>query len=65
MAGVDLRTVAELLGHRTRYSHFAPEHQALAVDRLVKVGKRRDNKSDNQRFQDESDHVKISQVTDI
>lgn len=41
MAGVDLRTVAELLGHRTlqmvmRYSHLAPEHQASAVDKLVK-----------------------------
>ena len=40
MAGVDLRTVAELLGHRTlqmvmRYAHLAPEHQASAVDRLV------------------------------
>jgi site-specific recombinase XerD len=40
MAGVDLRTVAELLGHRTlqmvmRYSHLAPEHQASVVDRLV------------------------------
>jgi site-specific recombinase XerD len=36
MARVDLRTVAELLGHRTlqmvmRYSHLAPEHQASAV----------------------------------
>ena len=36
MAGVDLHTVAELLGHRTlqmvmRYSHLAPEHQASAV----------------------------------
>ena len=40
MAGVDLRTVAELLGHRTlqmvmRYSHLGPEHQTSAVDRLV------------------------------
>jgi len=40
MAGVDLRTVAELLGHRTlqmvmRNAHLAPEHQASAVDRLV------------------------------
>jgi site-specific recombinase XerD len=40
MARVDLRTVAELLGHRTlqmvmQYSHLAPEHQANAVDRLV------------------------------
>jgi integrase len=35
MAGVDLRTVAELLGHRTlqmvmRFAHLAPEHQASA-----------------------------------
>jgi len=41
MAGVDLRTVGELLGHRTpsmmwRYSHLAPAHQQDAVDRLVK-----------------------------
>jgi integrase len=37
MAGVDLRTVAERLGHETlqrvmRYSHLAHEHWALAVD---------------------------------
>jgi site-specific recombinase XerD len=54
MAGVDLRTVAELLGHRTlqmvmRYSHLAPEHQASAVDRLVKLGNRRDTKPDTGR----------------
>jgi site-specific recombinase XerD len=40
MAGVDLRTVAELLGHRTlrmvmQYAYLAAEHQASAVDRLV------------------------------
>ncbi|MBS1801346.1 MAG: tyrosine-type recombinase/integrase [Acidobacteria bacterium] len=51
MAGVDLRTVAEILGRRTlqmvmRYSHLAPEHQASAVDRLVKARKQRDTKSD-------------------
>lgn len=39
MAGVDLRTVGELLGHRTaqmtlRYAHLAPEHTASAVDRI-------------------------------
>src|SRR5215469_4775887 len=54
MAGVDLRTVAELLGHRTlqrvmRYSHLAPEHQASAVDRLVEAGNRRDTKSETKR----------------
>ena len=40
MAGVDLRTVAELLGHRTlamtfRYAHLAPSHQLAAVERLA------------------------------
>lgn len=39
MAGVDLRTVAELAGHATiqmsmRYAHLAPSHTASAVDRL-------------------------------
>jgi site-specific recombinase XerD len=39
MAGVDLRTVAELMGHRTiqmtmRYAHLAPAHSASAVDAL-------------------------------
>jgi site-specific recombinase XerD len=40
MAGVDIRTVAELAGHATiqmtmRYAHLAPSHTASAVDRLV------------------------------
>jgi integrase len=40
MAGVDLRTVQELMGHKTitttlRYAHLAPKHQAEAVERLV------------------------------
>jgi len=39
MAGVDLVTVKELLGHRTinmtnRYTHLAQEHKALAVAKL-------------------------------
>lgn len=40
MAGVDLRTVAELMGHKTiqmtmRYAHLAPEHNLAAIERLV------------------------------
>jgi integrase len=40
MAGVDLNTVRELLGHTTiamtlRYAHLAPEHKAAAVERLI------------------------------
>jgi len=39
MAGVDIRTVQELLGHKTlamtlRYSHLSPAHQLDAVQRL-------------------------------
>jgi site-specific recombinase XerD len=39
MADVDIRTVAELLGHKTlamtmRYTHLAPEHKLVAVERL-------------------------------
>jgi site-specific recombinase XerD len=46
IVGVDLRTVAELLGHRTlqmvvRYSYLAPEHQASAVDQLLAAGNQR------------------------
>ncbi len=39
MADVDIRTVAELMGHRKiqmtmRYAHLAPEHKLVAVERL-------------------------------
>jgi integrase len=42
MAGVDLRTVADLMGHATiqmtmRYAHLAPEHKLDAVERLLSV----------------------------
>jgi integrase len=41
MAGVDLNTVRELLGHgdiamTMRYAHLAPEHKAAAVEKLVR-----------------------------
>jgi hypothetical protein len=40
MAGVDLRTVAEVMGHKTiqmtmRYAHLAPAHQLDAVERIA------------------------------
>ena len=43
MAGVDLYTVKEILGHKTlvmtqRYAHLSPEHQRQAVERLVRTG---------------------------
>jgi integrase len=44
MAGVDLRTIADLMGHQTiqmtmRYAHLAPAHQRSAVEQLVPVSK--------------------------
>lgn len=47
MAGVDIRTVAELLGHRTltmtmRYTHLVPDHQRAAVERLERTDTRGD-----------------------
>jgi site-specific recombinase XerD len=40
MAGVDLRTVQELAGHKdikmtVRYAHLAPAHKLAAVDKLA------------------------------
>jgi site-specific recombinase XerD len=40
MAGVDLVTIFELMGHKTiqmtkRYAHLAPAHNQAAVDHLV------------------------------
>lgn len=43
MAGVDLNTVRELMGHADikmtlRYAHLAPEHKAEAVERIINKG---------------------------
>ena len=43
MAGVDLKTVQELMGHKTiamtaRYAHLAPTHKSQALETLVRPG---------------------------
>jgi integrase len=43
MAGVDLRTLAEILGHNTmqmvqRYTHLLDEHKLKAIDRIEDLG---------------------------
>jgi integrase len=42
MAGVDIRTIAQLAGHKTlsmamRYSHLAPSHNLAAIEKLTPV----------------------------
>ena len=58
MAGVDLGTVAQLLGHKPlqmvmRYAHLSQSHELAAVERLCNTGegneKRSDTRSDHRR----------------
>lgn len=54
MAGVDLRTVQELAGHKdikmtTRYAHLAPAHKLAAVDRLAEYRKEQEEKVEAMR----------------
>jgi hypothetical protein len=62
MAGVDLRAVAELMGHKTiqmtmRYAHLAPAHKLAAVERLAvgfQMDRPTDTKTDTSTFEQES-----------
>lgn len=51
MAGVDLRTVAQLPGHKTlqmvmRYAHLSQSHELAAVERLCNTGEGNEKRSD-------------------
>lgn len=51
MAGVNLRTVAQLLGHKTlqrvmRYAHLSQSHEMAAVERLCNTGQGNEKRSD-------------------
>ena len=55
MAGVDLPSVQELLGHKSlnmtlRYSHLAPEHKTRAVKKLDEVFKNTEEKDFSSHF---------------
>jgi site-specific recombinase XerD len=61
MAGVDIRTVQELMGHKTiqmtvRYAHLAPNHQLAAVEKLCDTvavqDSATDTKTDTKRFEE-------------
>jgi integrase len=57
MAGVPLRTVQELMGHKTiqmtiRYSHLAPGHMQEAVDKLVQAENATEAKTETDRKQE-------------
>jgi integrase len=67
MAGVDLRTVQELMGHKTvamtiRYSHLAPSHQKEAVERLVSVQSQRTTAASTDTRTDTSDFHASSEI---
>jgi len=56
MAGVDLRTVQELAGHKdikmtVRYAHLAPAHKLAAVDRLAEY-RQEQEKAESQKRAD-------------
>jgi integrase len=61
MAGVGLRTVQELMGHKTiqmtvRYAHLAPKHQLAAVQQLCDTGSAQQASSDTRTDTSASEH---------
>jgi len=63
MAGVDIRTVQELMGHKTiqvtlRYSHLAPQHQLEAVQRLCDTGAAQNGATDTKTSTSELEHAR-------
>ena len=68
MAGVDIRTVQELLGHKTlamtlRYSHLSPEHQLDAVQRLNR--KPTDTATDTEQVADKTAVAGAGEVVEL
>jgi integrase len=65
MKGVDIRTVQELMGHKTiqvtvRYSHLAPQHQLEAVQRLCDTEAAQNGATDTRTSTSDSAAIKSS-----
>ncbi len=68
MAGVDLRTVAELMGHSSiqmtmRYAHLAPQHNRAAVDRLVPLSDSRQTATKSRKAPKRENELVTKSVT--
>jgi integrase len=64
MAGVDIRTLQELMGHKTiqmtvRYAHLAPRHQLDAVQRLCDTDMAQNRPTDTKTDTDASGSVNV------
>jgi site-specific recombinase XerD len=62
MAGVDLRTVQELIGHTSiqmtvRYSHLTPKHTLAAVERLA--GANREHPTDTKISTETTEQISV------
>jgi integrase len=62
MKGVDIRTVQELMGHKTiqvtlRYAHLAPQHQLEAVQRLCDTGVAQNGATDTKTSTSDFEHA--------
>ncbi len=61
MAGVDLTSAQELLGHKSlnmtlRYAHLAPEHKTKAVKKLDEVLRNTEEKDFSSQFGSQFTH---------
>ena len=70
MAGVDLRTVQELLGHKTismtcRYAHLAPSHKLAAVERLAMSERTSSESSTDSRSDTQPPHKSADQNVSV
>ncbi|MBI2816333.1 MAG: site-specific integrase [Acidobacteria bacterium] len=70
MAGVGLRTVQELMGHKTiamtcRYAHLAPQHQLDAVSKLDGWGRESSAETDTKTDTSEFEPVEATPVENV